>query len=132
MSLWNILDLVVVVSGFLDLILLQVGSKSAFGPSTSLLRIFRVFRLLRAVRIFQEVPELHSMLRGFVSAMQSMFWGFVMIVVLLLLFSVLCVEIVHPVSLRVHRDNAYCASAFSNVWNCMLMFFQTLVAGDSW
>merc|ERR1719498_2136258 len=61
-----------------------------------------------------------------------MFWGFVMIIVLLCLFSVLCVEVVHPISLRIHKDNEYCIHAFATVWHCMLMFFQTLVAGDSW
>merc|ERR1719453_2839040 len=55
-----------------------------------------------------------------------------MIVVLLLLFAVLSVEVINPVSVRIHKEDTYCAAAFSSVWNCMLMFFQTLVAGDSW
>merc|ERR1719313_2059294 len=105
-----------------------MGTDSLPGPSVSLLRIFRVFRLLRTVRVFQKIPELYAMLRGFLSAMQSMAWGFVMILVLLLLFSILCVELIHPISIDIHSENAYCKDAFESVWYCIVMFFQTLVA----
>merc|ERR1719253_1380481 len=107
-SFWNNLDLFVVFAGYLDLGLSSQDTEGSGGPNISLLRIFRVFRLLRAVRIFQKVPELYAMLRGFISAMQTMFWGFVMIIVLLLLFAVLCVELIHPISLRIHEGDEYC------------------------
>jgi len=55
-----------------------------------------------------------------------------MILVLLLLLAILCVELIHPMSLRIHQGDEYCEAAFATVWHCILMFFQTLVAGDSW
>jgi Ca2+-binding EF-hand superfamily protein len=49
-----------------------------------------------------------------------------------MVFSVMAVDLVHPVSLQVHDEEGWCRDAFSSVWMSMLYFFQTLVAGDSW
>lgn len=131
-SRWNLLDSVIVFTGYMDLSVTLISSVDMPGPSTSLLRIFRVLRLLRTFRVFKKVPELYGMLRGFVSAMQSMLWGFLMLVIMLLLWAVLSVELIHPISLEVHEKEDQCLAAFGSVWSCFLLFFQTLVAGDSW
>merc|ERR1711959_43308 len=73
------------------------------------------------------------MVHGFASAMMSMFWGFVMMVLLLTIWSILTVELLHPMNVDLdHTETAYCREAFSSVADCTLLFFQTVVAGDSW
>jgi len=39
---------------------------------------------------------------------------------------------IYPMALDTVADNEYCVEAFSSVWFCLLFFWQTLVAGDSW
>jgi len=57
----------------------------------------------------------------------------VLILGLLVLWSILCVEMMNPVNVGIDKhDEEWCADVFLSVWNCMLWFFRTLVAGDSW
>lgn len=130
---WNWLDLIIVICGYIDMGMsfFEKGA-SLPGPSMSLLRIFRVLRLSRVIRVLRNIPELFLMMRCFISALQSMFWGILLINLLLMVFAIMCVELVHPISVDVLADDYECQDAFSSVWKCMLLFFQTLVAGDSW
>eukprot|EP00927_Polykrikos_kofoidii_P023899 TRINITY_DN21854_c0_g1_i1.p1 TRINITY_DN21854_c0_g1~~TRINITY_DN21854_c0_g1_i1.p1 ORF type:complete len:685 (-),score=104.97 TRINITY_DN21854_c0_g1_i1:26-2044(-) len=102
-------------------------------PNFPLLRIVRIARLSRAVRIMVRFPELHNIIKGFVSAMMAMIWGFAMIVLLLLIFAVVSVEMLHDKQHTIEfEDGSWCREAFVSVWKVFLMFFQNLVAGDSW
>jgi len=125
---WNILDIAVVVLGWLERIFSSVG----FG--FNLLRLFRVTRLVRASRFLHLFPELHMMVAGFFKAMMAMFWGSFMITCLLLVFALLAVELVHPENIKIQHimKDPSCIHAYSSVWRSMLTFFQTIVAGDSW
>eukprot|EP00927_Polykrikos_kofoidii_P068177 TRINITY_DN6354_c0_g1_i1.p1 TRINITY_DN6354_c0_g1~~TRINITY_DN6354_c0_g1_i1.p1 ORF type:complete len:219 (+),score=24.64 TRINITY_DN6354_c0_g1_i1:40-657(+) len=83
-SRWQLVDFTIVTFAWVDL---------AFGlildftvPNAHVLRILRIARIFRAVRLMSRFPELHCMIRGFASAAKSMFWGFLMIVLLLLAF----------------------------------------------
>jgi len=133
-SKWNNMDLFVLCHGYIDMTLMMVDASLPAG--FKLLRALRILKLMRAVRILVIFPELHSMLRGFVSAMTAVFWGFVMIILLLLLWSILAVEVIHKDNIRLDweddRMDQYCRDAFSSVSRSILLFFQTLVAGDSW
>lgn len=124
---WNLFDGFVVLVGIFDAVLGSVF------PNIQFLRVFRIFRLLRAIRVLSLVPELHSMIMGFTNALCAMFWGFVMIIIAILLWSILAVEVINPRNtVDYHDGNSYCELAFSSVSRAGLLFFQTLVAGDSW
>jgi len=132
----NLLDITIVLLGYVDIILVIVlAGKDIPGPGVAILRIFRIARLLRVARILSFFPELYVMIRGFVGAMMAMFWGMFMIACLLLIWSILGVEIIHPVteSDALQGDQyKYCRESFSKVQTTMLIFFQTVFAGDSW
>lgn len=131
-SKWNLFDALIVTLGFAEIVVGKIIAQIP-GPSLSILRTFRVLRLMRAVRVIKIFPELYTMLRGFLGAMRSMFWGFVLILVLLTIWSILCVEVLNPINAKLDdHANEWCEEVFASVWNCMLFFFQTLVAGDSW
>jgi len=128
----NVIDMIVIAVGAFeiasDLLMVSTGDI----PNIQILRIFRVLRLVRAVRVLQFFPELYAMVQGFASAMRAMFWGLVMILILLFIWSILAVEFVHPRNEKVEHNDPWCADAFSSVQLSMLLFWQTVVAGDAW
>eukprot|EP00927_Polykrikos_kofoidii_P080258 TRINITY_DN7712_c0_g4_i1.p1 TRINITY_DN7712_c0_g4~~TRINITY_DN7712_c0_g4_i1.p1 ORF type:complete len:656 (+),score=94.77 TRINITY_DN7712_c0_g4_i1:32-1999(+) len=129
-SVWRAVDFALVMVSAVDLIISKHGLVL---PSVQLVRILRIVRISRAVRIMMRFPELRSIVRGFISAVMTMVWGFSMIVLLLLLFALLSVELIHDnLDTIDFADGNWCAEAFSSVWKTFLMLFQGLVAGDSW
>lgn len=131
-SFWDMFDFVIVIIGYVDLVIAEAMDNAATVPGMQMLRIFRAARLMRATRILRNFPELNAMVRGFLSAMSAMVWGFVMIIVLLVVWSVLAVELLYPVALSLPNYDEKCLDSLGSVHSTMLMFFQTLVAGDSW
>ena len=119
-----LLDTFVVVFGWLDTVL-EAFTRGVDGMQiVPLLRILRIARLLRALRLLKLFPELYVMIRGFLGAMKAMFWGFMLIIVLIMIWSLVIVELVHPVA----RSNplvgsgdvddevmGYCNAAFTGV-----------------
>merc|ERR1719217_380721 len=59
-------------------------------------------------------------------------WGLVMVVLLLFMFAILSVELIYPISVSMHDLDEFCPEWYGRIWYCMIMFFQGLVAGDSW
>jgi len=136
---WNILDVTVVgIDLLVEMVDLIVKDATEEVPSLSLLRVLRLCRLARFARVMVIFKELHMMLHAFLSAMKTMFWACFMLAVLLTFFSILAVEIVHPVNKRLAEAGAYgedcgrCARAFSTVMEANLTFMQQIIAGDSW
>jgi len=139
---WNVLDFSIVGFAWFDEVMTVAFSSLPIGGIVPLLRTLRIARFMRAIRLLRFHPELCVMIRGFIGAMKAMFWGFVLILLLLLLWSLICVEIVHPINMNMIAEmkadgrgdevNDFCVHAFSSVFNTSLLLFQTLVAGDSW
>lgn len=133
-STWNNLDLFVVVS---DIVAICLESIIGNVPSFGALRICRVFRLVRALRVVRIFRELDTMLTGFLSAMRAMFWASIMLVIMTTLWSIVAVEVLHPVNVRVAERGDYegcerCIRAYSSVLTSNLTFMQQILAGDSW
>jgi len=106
-------------------------------PHVSAFRCFRLGRFSRLVWLTKYFPELGYMLQGLASAIGTVLWGMVFVILLLLIWSLLAVQILHPINLDVAAAGIYadcdrCPHAFSSVWSSFLTFSQTLVFGDSW
>mmetsp|Transcript_54252 Transcript_54252/g.129316 ORF Transcript_54252/g.129316 Transcript_54252/m.129316 type:complete len:670 (+) Transcript_54252:127-2136(+) len=106
-------------------------------PSVSVLRILRLCRLARFLHILTAFRELHMMLHSFVSALRTIVFASIMLLVLLTLWSIVAVEVIRPVNERVAAKGLYidcerCPRAFASVWETNLTFMQTIIAGDSW
>eukprot|EP00927_Polykrikos_kofoidii_P081724 TRINITY_DN794_c0_g1_i1.p1 TRINITY_DN794_c0_g1~~TRINITY_DN794_c0_g1_i1.p1 ORF type:complete len:623 (-),score=83.40 TRINITY_DN794_c0_g1_i1:157-1986(-) len=128
---WQLVDFTIVMLAWVDLALCLMFDFAV--PNAHVLRILRIVRILRAVRLMARFPELNCMIRGFASAVKSMFWGFLMIVLLLLAFAIVSVELLYDKAGDVGFDeDSWCADVITSVWKTFLMFFQGLVAGDSW
>jgi hypothetical protein len=132
---WNVLDFCIVS---VDLILLIVGFIVANMPSVAVLRVFRLVRLARAFKAAKQFRELNALIRSFGFAMKAIFWGILMIVMILTIWVILAVQLIHPINVRisenssVYRDCDRCPRAFSTVFESCLTFWQQVVAGDSW
>jgi len=79
------------------------------------------------------------MMAGLIGSMKAIFWGLVLLIFCLLVWSVIAVQFVHAVNKRVTENNVYdrqqcerCPRAFSSVSESLLTLFQQIVAGDSW
>jgi len=133
---WNILDICIVIVGWLEQVISMFDALQTLSEqipfNINFLRLFRVARLFRATRILEVFPELHMMITGVFRAMMAMFWGFLMILCLVLLWAILAVELIHPLNRHIVHDDEWCNEAFGSVLKATLIFFQTMVAGDSW
>lgn len=128
-SRWNLLDITIVFCGWVGVVLQDVEELRR----VSILRLLRVARVIRVAKFLKRAPTLMQMIGGFVGAMQAMFWGLILILVLIVAWSLLAVELVYPESKKLDlSEDDMCKYAFSTVMRSTLTFFQTLVAGDSW
>jgi len=98
---WNMLDMFIVLMGYVGLIMnAQNDGGSGASDSFKKLQMFRICRVARVVRVaklLRRFPTLFNMISGFTGAMQAMFWGLLMILILLIMWSILAVEVIHPV-----------------------------------
>jgi len=131
---WNCVDFCVVGS---DLVLIGLELLIGGMPKVSVFRMFRLVRLMRAFKALSVFPELAMLLRGFVCAAKAIFWGLLLIVIVITIWSILAVQLIHPLNKEVALMGLYsgcerCPRAFSSVFQSNLTIFQTIIAGDSW
>jgi len=131
-SIGNVID-VCIVSADVFLLLGTALAGDDSTPSFAILRIFRLGRLCRARRIIMDFPELHIMITGLTGALKAIFWGMILIVVLIVASAILAVQVLHPLNQKVaHEDCERCERAFESVWAASLTFTQHVIVGDSW
>jgi len=131
---WNLMDLLVVGS---DVVLTCLDLVYKDMPKFAPLRAARLVRLARVFKAASSFPELAMILRGFVRAFKAMIWGVVLILLMLTIWSILAVQLIHPLNKIIADRGIYdecyrCPFAFETVFMSTLTLFQTVVAGDSW
>jgi len=124
-SKWNRLDAIVTFSGWISVLL-------GFLTSDAFIRIARCVRLLRAFRVLIS-RELYLLLNGIMSSLRAIFYGTILLFVMLVGYSVILVEWVHPHNSQVEYSTCVeCTEGFRSVWFSVLTLFKELVAGDAW
>eukprot|EP00931_Biecheleriopsis_adriatica_P077130 TRINITY_DN50750_c0_g1_i1.p1 TRINITY_DN50750_c0_g1~~TRINITY_DN50750_c0_g1_i1.p1 ORF type:complete len:655 (+),score=114.77 TRINITY_DN50750_c0_g1_i1:57-2021(+) len=129
-SWWNYLDLVISLTGYIEIVMNTLGSDSAGG--LSMMRMLKLLRVARIMRLLKTFPELYMMVAGFVSTMKTMFWGFVLIIALLGVWGIIIIQTMTPTGVVGNLEVARCNEAFQTTFGAIVWFFQTLIAGDSW
>lgn len=125
-SQWNVIDLVVVCTGWIGEILGGV-------VNINFLRIFRLARLSRAFRLVLSVRELYMLITGFSSAGRAIFFGCLMLLGMLVLWSIVLVDLVHPINADITYSGCdRCDQGYASVSKSTLTLFQQIVAGDAW
>eukprot|EP00929_Paragymnodinium_shiwhaense_P117454 TRINITY_DN8805_c0_g2_i1.p1 TRINITY_DN8805_c0_g2~~TRINITY_DN8805_c0_g2_i1.p1 ORF type:complete len:680 (+),score=127.03 TRINITY_DN8805_c0_g2_i1:121-2160(+) len=102
-----------------------------------MIRLCRLLRLLRVVKLFAGMKELRRLLQMISTCAKTMFWSFLMAFLIMTMWSVLAVELIHPVAAGLAKEKMWddcerCGRAFGSVMAANLTFIQTVMAGDSW
>eukprot|EP00927_Polykrikos_kofoidii_P082444 TRINITY_DN8203_c0_g1_i4.p1 TRINITY_DN8203_c0_g1~~TRINITY_DN8203_c0_g1_i4.p1 ORF type:complete len:658 (+),score=75.34 TRINITY_DN8203_c0_g1_i4:188-1975(+) len=106
-------------------------------PQTAWLRLFRVMRILRAIRRVQSFHELWLMLHGLTSAVKAMVWACILIMIVLLVWSLIAIEWLKPLTSRLADADAFdgctaCTGAFDTITRSTFTWFLLIFAGDLW
>jgi len=134
-DLWNCVDSVIIVLDLLFNIATLLGVAS--GRPFAFLRMLRFIKVARAYRTLHKFEELHMMMKGLASALRSMFWGLLVTIVVLVGWSILATQVLHPLVQEMEEQGAFpecerCGRAFGSVFQSFLTFSQTIIAGDGW
>lgn len=133
-SLWNWLDLVVVLTDiFISILQFAIGGF----PSIAVIRVFRLARLARTLRILKEFRELYIILHSMIGALKAIFWACILLSLALTIISIVFVEVIHPLNLQLTIEGVYddcerCPRAYESVFAACHTLFTTIVTGDSW
>ena len=123
---WNQIDLWITILGWIAVAPLNV-------VNLNILRILRVVRLARVGRLVISVPELYILVSGLTTSFKPIFFGSIMLISVILVWSVVVVELLHPIASQLDfRNCPSCHMGFSGVYTAWLTLFSQIVAGDSW
>lgn len=117
---WNWMDVVIVVSSWVDIIIDMMESSGETGVSSSIriLRLLRVSRLLRIVKtlwIVRFVGALRTLVASLVDTFKPLFWAMLLLLIIIYIAGVLFTDVVLQ-HIDVHK----------NVDPDMIRFFGTL------
>jgi len=144
--LWNVFDIVVVVTAFLESIARwhQYGVASltpfrTFAGKFSFLRVFRVLQIIRrtrAIRMSRFARELNIMVYSLSSAMKPLLWSVVLLVAFLLVFAVFLADgaVAATVqALPAERPNlAELSQYFGSLPLAALSLYEAMTGGVDW
>jgi len=88
-TFWNNLDLVIVLTGFVDLVIDILHTSDISHSLIGLLRFFRATRICRAFRLLAFIPELYRLIQLLSGALRALFWGVMLIIFMIIFWSVI-------------------------------------------
>jgi len=129
-DVWNVADFSIVsIDVFFSLLGIIIGDTFPI----SILRIFRLAKLARISKLFRVFPELRVLMAGLAGSLRAIFWGMILLIFVLLVWSMVAVLFIHPLAKNLDFDGCTrCPHAYDSVARAMLTFWQQIVAGDSW
>mmetsp|Transcript_41948 Transcript_41948/g.78026 ORF Transcript_41948/g.78026 Transcript_41948/m.78026 type:complete len:691 (+) Transcript_41948:61-2133(+) len=137
-NLWNIMDLLIVVSGIMDLwmiplyglfFLLLTGEpfQHESGGAIVIFRMLRLVRIFRLVRLIRNIKPLYNLLVGVTESMAAMFWVFVLALVVLYALAIVFTSFVGKGFLWPGGEGPDEAmAAFGSVPQSMYMLFKLM------
>eukprot|EP00930_Biecheleria_cincta_P041916 TRINITY_DN28819_c0_g1_i2.p1 TRINITY_DN28819_c0_g1~~TRINITY_DN28819_c0_g1_i2.p1 ORF type:complete len:633 (-),score=97.78 TRINITY_DN28819_c0_g1_i2:51-1874(-) len=137
--LMNWIDLGIVLLGYIE-ICIFVMSPAGEGQRNSVLSIFRMLRIARMTRVaklIRPLPELYKLVTGFCFTLRAICWGFVMLVLLLVVWSIIILQILSNLDVKsAYQDSRFagywCEEAMQSTANMGILLWQILITGDSW
>lgn len=128
-SKWHWLDISVVAFDVFNVVLSLFTSVSA--SSFAVLRVFRILRVARAARLLRIFPELFIMIHSLAGTIRVVFWAGLLVLLMMTVWSIMAVDLIHPINVSITEPDDKCRTAFNSVFNSNLTFLQVIVAGDS-
>jgi len=135
---WNLFDALLVLTSIADLIMSTfaqtMGTNFSAGPLWRLIRFFRLARLSRVIRLF---AQLRLVLFMILDSMISLFWCFIVIGIVLYVFSIMFLNVAAS-----HFGNASTDATdpvsqdlekyFGSLYRSMLSLFMVITGGIDW
>ena len=113
---WNMIDYTTVILGWVSLLLATTANSVI---NLGLFRLLRLVRVVRAIRILVAVPEFYLLVTGLYSAIKAIFFGSLMLVLVIIFWAVVAVEMFHPVLSSLPASTCEkCQESFSDVFCC--------------
>eukprot|EP00930_Biecheleria_cincta_P045535 TRINITY_DN31378_c0_g1_i1.p1 TRINITY_DN31378_c0_g1~~TRINITY_DN31378_c0_g1_i1.p1 ORF type:complete len:620 (-),score=104.43 TRINITY_DN31378_c0_g1_i1:84-1943(-) len=142
---WNMLDLIIVLIGFVDVIILLVSltssstSADSVTSSFSVARVIRVVRIVKVARVIKVMKffrELRMMIFSIINSMKSLVW---VILILLLLFYVAGITFVIGATGYLDtsekwnaEENANLALYFGSLDRSVISLYMAMSGGNDW
>lgn len=106
-------------------------------PSATALRIIRLARLSRTMRLFRGIHEFYLIVSGFISAIRVIFYGSLVLTVIMIICAVLSVELLDTAvremgDLGFYEDCPRCPVAFSSVSSSVITLVEQALLCDNW
>eukprot|EP00931_Biecheleriopsis_adriatica_P053619 TRINITY_DN31425_c0_g1_i1.p1 TRINITY_DN31425_c0_g1~~TRINITY_DN31425_c0_g1_i1.p1 ORF type:complete len:504 (-),score=99.66 TRINITY_DN31425_c0_g1_i1:98-1609(-) len=90
---WFVFDSVLVFFMVMETwVFLLFGGGSPFGDNTAILRLFRLLRLSRLIKMLKSLPELMILIRGMVTAMASVVYVLLLLILFTYVFAIACTQ----------------------------------------
>jgi len=128
-SLWNYLDVFLVVVALTDIMLTMFATRGSQAPSlVVLLRLARLIRLVRMTKLLYFVQGLGVVMTGACHAIKSMVWVCPLLVIGLFIFSIMATELIgQNESLHgAHPGGETVEARFGNIPRSMYSLFELL------
>ena len=116
-NLWNVIDLVTVLLGWMSLLLQNI-------INPNLLRLSRLVRVLRAARVFISIPEFYLLVSGPYSSFKAILFGSFMLLSTIVVWAIIAVEVLHPMTAKLTFVSEFCQGR-----ECQLRFRSVYSAG---
>jgi len=106
-------------------------------PSRLLFMFLRIMRLVRPLHALALAPTLCSFVYRLSRAAEAAAWGLLFLVTLLSIWSLIAVEVLHPLNLAIAESGTYsdcewCAKSFQSLAEANLTLLRHIVMGDDW
>jgi len=102
-------------------------------------RISRILKITRALRVMTAFPELRLLLKGLALASKTVFWGIVMLTLLLAFWGIFAVIFIRPLVRELDREGYWhesrcssCPGAYASVQSSMMTLGEQLIVGEGW
>jgi len=132
-EVWNVLDVILVVTGLLDLIISISGFNDDSLDMITMLRLCRLFRLARLVRLVKLFRELWLFVCGVASAITTVLWGAIVVGIVMFITATF---LVRSVGYSYGRENSadfdpFIHKNFGTVGKAAVTLFQ-IITLDNW
>ncbi|CAK0859522.1 unnamed protein product [Prorocentrum cordatum] len=127
----NFFDICVVLIGVVDLWVIAPLTRIANDQSTdgldamTVFRILQLLRLVRIVRLLKVSKDLQLLVAGFTRALRSVFWIFVLLLVVIYIGALICAAMLG------NNEDPTLSGYFSSVWVSMYSHFK-LMTLEAW
>ncbi|KAM7535333.1 hypothetical protein Aperf_G00000089647 [Anoplocephala perfoliata] len=133
-DLWNVIDFLIVLGSYIDIIVSKAGSENALKIN---INFFRLVRVMRLVKLLSKEESIRKLLWTFAKSLQALPYVALLIAMLFFIFAVIGMQLFGKISLTqpgqdpvedgvIHRSNNFRTFFYS-----LLVLFRS-ATGESW